>query len=302
MTEFLADGQPGLKEGFLETLVSIHFPAGKIVRVSFTGSGPGSGFAGPKITFPFGQFQEPVQNLSITATGVSPKVVDPPSSEMLKNLMAWSTFSDQGNFVWYNTSFVNKKYHTYSPVIINSPAFRGVPKFNSKHFFTWFFRFTSTPPSGPLDPALIANNEGAVLATFDPTAEENFTVGEILNLINAYADGTQSPGVNGAPALPIGDGGDGNKTAALVAALAGGSHIVPSLGGPNTYVGTEIDSNDIQFNSGWGLIANMYKIDKGAISKPIATISDFKFALDVAAVNITIKANATKGTLQESKS
>lgn len=301
MTEFLADGVPGLTEGFLEHIKEIHFPAGKLVRVSFTGSGPGSGVGNAKIQFPFGTFTEPVLNLALSATGIGVGVTDPPTAAMIKNLYAWSTFSDEGNFVYYNTALVKKKFGRVGPVVIASPSMSGIPTFHTSHFMTWYYLATPDPPDGPLDPNLFNNREGAILANFDPTAEEQFSVGAIFNFINAYADGTASPGVDGAPALPIGDGGDGGKAAALAGALAGGSHIIPSLAGPNVYSATEVDSNDVEFDAGWGLNAGMFKINRGLmVPTPLSTVSAFDTGQDVSSVTITIDVNDTAGTISRS--
>lgn len=305
MTQFIATpGVSGVfKQSFLQQLVSIHFPSGDLLRVSFTASGPNQ-LAAPTVEFPFGTLTEPVQNLVISAGGQVPAIVDPPSPDMIKSLVAWSVFSDEGNFVYYNTSKVQSRYGQYSPVVIRSPSLNGIPPFSTTKYIVWFYRATLNPPTGPLDPALTVNGEGGVLAIFDPLSPVVYDVSQILDFINGCAEGTLSPGVGGVPDIPIGDGGDAGSGSALVSALAGGSKIEPSAAGPNTYLATEVSTNPTSLNAGWGLLANLFAIKNGALGDLLASVGDFDVGADggaVDAVTITLDVDENLGTLTETK-
>jgi hypothetical protein len=300
MTKFIAvPGEGGVfQQSFLQQLVSIHFPAGKLVRVSYTGSGPGTNVGKPTIVFPFGTLETPVLNLVLSSTGVIPDIVDPPSDAMIANLYAWSVLNDEGNFVYYNTGRVQSRFGSYSPVIINSPGFQGIPTFSDTHIVVWFYRFAhGASPAGPLDPALEnPPYDGGVLAVFDPSQTSELSVGQILAEINAVADQESTQ------ALPIGDGGDLTKGEELVAALFSGSHLDPSAGGPNTYVVTTLTSNGQEISAGWGLLAALFNTKDGAfVPAPLATVSDFDVGQSVPAVLITLDVDTTKDTLTESK-
>lgn len=299
MTKFIAvPGQGGVfQQSFLQQLVSIHFPSGKLVRISVTGSGPGSNVSKITINFPFGTFTAPVIDLVKSSTAVIPAIVDPPNPEMIANLYAWSVLNDEGNFVYYNTSKVASLFGEYTPVTITIPAFQGLPVFNSQHIVVWFYRSTDgQAPTGPLDPTLETTFGGGILALFDPTQPSGFTAQEILTTINAVVDGksTQS--------IPITDGGDAAKGADLVSALASGSHIPPSLFGPNFYVGTSLASNGQEQEAGWGLQGSLFNTKDGAfVPAPLASISDFDIGASTPAANITIDVDTTADTMVEHK-
>lgn len=302
MTQFIADpGQGGVfQQSFLQQLVSIHFPGGVLIRVSFTGSGANS-ISKPNIVFPFDTLTTPVLNYVRSFTGVTVPVTDPPTPAMIKNLYAWSILNDEGNFVYYNTSIVQSKFKKYTPVIIRSPAFIGIPPFVSTRYIVWYYG-SATHPTGPFDPIVFAQG-GGWLASFDPTAPSLYTPNQINAFINAVAAGTATAGQGGVPFIPVNDGGDAAKGASLVSVLSSSSHLPLLSPGGNVYVASSVASNQQQQNAGWGLQAGMFSI-KGGVFNPVALahISDFAFALNVPAVTITLTADAVKHTLKETKS
>lgn len=300
VTKFIAvPGAGGVfQQSFLTQLVSIHFPAGKLVRVSFTGSGSNS-VAKASISFPFGTFTEPVLNLIRSSTGQEPAITDPPSKAMIENLYAWSIINDQGNFVYYNTSRVASRFGKYTPVVIHSPAFSGLKAFTTPHVIVWYYA-SNLSPSGPFDP-IVMTTGGGFLALFDPTAPSLYSAGQILDFINSVAEGEAQAGVGGVPFIPVGDGGDISKGNDLVSALVSGSKL-PALGPSNTYVATTLDTHAQEEDAGWGLQGSLFDTKDGVfVPHPLATISDFKFALNVPAVTITINVDDVKNTMTESK-
>jgi hypothetical protein len=300
MTKFIAvPGAGGVfQQSFLQQLVSIHFPSGKLVRISVTGSGPGSNFAKITIDFPFGRFTAPITDLILSSTGIIPAIVDPPSPEMITNLYAWSVLNDEGNFVYYNTGKVASLFGEYTPVTITIPAFNGVPAFTDEHVIVWFYRYAAgNTPSGPFDPALEGPGfVGGLLAIFDPSQTSVYSVGQLLDMINEVADETSTQ------ALPINDGGDATKGDELVAALFAGSHIDPSAGGPNTYVATVLSSSSETLSAGWGLLGGLFNTKGGAfVPAPLASISDFDIGDSTPPVTITIDVDTTADTMVEHK-
>jgi len=301
VTQFVADpGQGGVfQQSFLQQLVSIHFPGGVLIRVSFTGSGANS-ISKPKIMFPFDTLTTPVLNYVRSFTGVTVPVTDPPTPAMIKNLYAWSILNDEGNFVYYNTSLVQSKFKKYTPVVINSPPFIGIAPFTTTRIIVWYYGI-ATSPTGPFDP-IVFSQGGGWLASFDTAAPSVYTPAQINNFINQVVGGA-TMGTGGIPFIPVGDGGTLAKGTALVNALATGSHLALLSPGGNVYVATSISSSTEQQNAGWGLQASMFSI-KGGVFNPVAlaNISDFAFALSVPALTITLTADAVKHTLKETKS
>jgi len=303
MTQFvMTPGGKEFKQSFLQQLVSIHFPAGVLVRVSFTGSGSNT-VAKPSIKFPFGDFPMPLLNYSASFTGISPPIEDPPTALMIKNLYAWSILNDQGNFVYFNTDFVQSKFKDYSPVVITSPAFTGIPPFASTRIVVWYYG-SATHPTGPFDP-IVFSQGGGWLASFDPTAGSVYTAAQILAFINEVAQGNATPGVGGVPFIPVNDGGDATKGAQLVSDLASSSRLPLLSPGGNVYVATSITNNQTAQNAGWGLQSSMFSIKGGTFNPaPLAHVSDFKLGTNggtVPAVVITLTIDAVKHTLIESK-